>query len=247
VSIRTLVVDDVADLRQLVRTALRLRGGFDVVGEAADGEEAIRLAAAEAPEVIVLDLALPRLAGTELIGRLRQVAPAAKIVVFTGTTAGPDDLGVEVEGFVRKSDDVLVLVERLEQVAARAAAAAMLELPADPSAAGTARHFVRELCRAWDCADAEDQAMVVVSELVTNAWLHAGTSCTLQVLHQFGALRLEVADPGDGSPDPHVAGDEDEHGRGLVLVSVMSQAWGVEPADGGGKVVWAEMECHPEM
>lgn len=245
-TVRTLVVDDVADLRHLVRVALRLHGGFEVVGEAGDGEQAVELAAATMPDVIVLDLALPHLAGTELIARLRDAAPGAKIVVFTGTTDSADGVGAEVEGFVAKTEDVEALVTHLEQVAAPAVTAE-LELPAAPDAAAMARAFVRERSLSWGCDDVVDAALLVVSELVTNAFVHAGSRCTVRAVRRPGVLRLEVADAGEGSPDPHVASDEDEHGRGLLLVSAMTEAWGVEPAAGGGKVVWAELGVAPEM
>ncbi|HRK48026.1 MAG TPA: response regulator, partial [Nocardioides sp.] len=57
-SIRVLLVDDVADVRRLVRVALRFRGGFDVIGEARAGQEAVELAAALRPDIVLLDLGL---------------------------------------------------------------------------------------------------------------------------------------------------------------------------------------------
>src|SRR6478735_1274658 len=81
VPIRVLLVDDVVEVRRLVRTSLRYRGGFEVVGEAADGEEAVRLAARLRPDVVVLDLELLEIAGHDLLSRVRAAAPAAKIVM----------------------------------------------------------------------------------------------------------------------------------------------------------------------
>ncbi|HEU4548006.1 MAG TPA: response regulator, partial [Microlunatus sp.] len=61
--IRVLLVDDVIAVRSLLRTALRVRGGFEVLGEAGDGGEAVRLAGSLQPDLIVLDLGLPDIAG----------------------------------------------------------------------------------------------------------------------------------------------------------------------------------------
>src|SRR3954454_19085624 len=82
--IRVLLVDDVVEVRRLVRTSLRFRGGFEVVGEAADGAEAVRLAQQLRPDVVVLDLGLPDIAGREVLSRVREHAPDSKVVVFSG-------------------------------------------------------------------------------------------------------------------------------------------------------------------
>ena len=60
---RILIVDDIADVRRDLRRLLEIVGGFEVVGEAADGHEAIELTALLGPEVVVMDLAMPGLDG----------------------------------------------------------------------------------------------------------------------------------------------------------------------------------------
>ena len=70
-TIRVLLVDDVADVRRLVRIALRYHGGFDVVGEARAGLEAVELATALQPDIVLLDLGLPDLDGFEVCRRMR--------------------------------------------------------------------------------------------------------------------------------------------------------------------------------
>ena len=79
---RVLVVDDEPDMRLLLQ--LQLEGaGFDVVGEAGDGAEAIEQCAALAPEAIVLDLLMPKVNGFEAIPKLRAHHPRVGIVAYT--------------------------------------------------------------------------------------------------------------------------------------------------------------------
>ena len=81
--IRVLIADDHAVVRQGLRTFLDLQADIDVVGEAADGEEAVAVAAEHAPDVILLDLVMPRLDGIGALRRLRETAPAARVIVLT--------------------------------------------------------------------------------------------------------------------------------------------------------------------
>jgi DNA-binding NarL/FixJ family response regulator len=81
--IRVLVVDDHAVVRQGLRTFLELQDDIDVVGEAADGEQALAAAAALEPDVVLMDLVMPRLDGVSAIERLRERAPATRVIVLT--------------------------------------------------------------------------------------------------------------------------------------------------------------------
>jgi CheY-like chemotaxis protein len=240
-STRVLLVDDVAGFRTLVATALRVRGGFEVIGEAADGAAAIAFATEQQPDVIVLDLGLPDIAGSEVIQLLRDRSPRSKIVVFSGRDE--DEVSIRsVEGFVRKDDDVRRLVDVLVDITReRLLAGAVVRLPAELASAGRGRAFVRARCAEWGVDAILDDALLVASELVTNAVVHAGTDCELRLVPGLGMLRVEVLDHGSMAPDPQLAGDHEEHGRGLLLISMLSAAWGTEPSADGGKVVWADL------
>jgi NarL family two-component system response regulator LiaR len=83
VTIRVLIADDHAVVRQGLRTFLELQDEIEVVGEAADGEEAVALVTSTEPDVALLDLVMPRLGGLEAIRRIRAVAPATRVLVLT--------------------------------------------------------------------------------------------------------------------------------------------------------------------
>ena len=84
---RVLLADDVAALRRLVRIVLEGDGRFQVVGEAADGLEAQRMAGETQPDLVLLDLSMPRADGLEALPGIRRAAPRARVVLFSGFTA----------------------------------------------------------------------------------------------------------------------------------------------------------------
>ncbi|HVF74240.1 MAG TPA: EAL domain-containing protein [Acidimicrobiales bacterium] len=84
---RVVIADDTADVRALLRYTLELDGRFQVVGQAADGLEAIAMVASEKPDAVVLDLAMPVMDGLQAISGILQASPATKIVVLSGFEA----------------------------------------------------------------------------------------------------------------------------------------------------------------
>jgi CheY-like chemotaxis protein len=240
--VTVMVVEDVTELRSVLRQSLQLRGGFDVVAEVGDGAGAIVAAARLQPDVVVLDLGLPDIAGHEVLTRLRNVAPLSQVVVYTGSIRSEGfPLAGHIEALVTKDQDVGYLVDLIAGLSRRRYDTAAIDLGPAPADVPGARRFLAEHCSRWGCAGLLSDAEVVVTELVTNALLHAGTPCELRAGLSDRALRLQVTDYGPGMPDPQAAGDGAEHGRGLLLVSVLCFAWGVEALPGGGKVVWAEL------
>lgn len=237
--VRVLLVEDVDDLRATLKQALRLHGGFEVVADAADGAAAIAAAGSTRPDVVVLDLGLPDLAGAELVTRIRAAAPDARIVVYTGAV-NHDRSALDVDAFVSKDQGVRYLVSMLADVSRAASPSAQIMLGPGVEDVLEARRFLEERCREWDCGDLIPGAQLVVSELVTNALLHGGGTCQLRVRCVDGGLRIEVHDSGAGTPDLLVADTESESGRGLLIVSSVAEAWGVDTVT-EGKVVWAEL------
>lgn len=122
---------------------------------------------------------------------------------------------------------------------------AVLDLAARPTAPGRARAWTRRVLWEWQLASVWDSAELVVSELSTNAILAsrplARPVIRLTLTRDEGELGIFVRDYCPGAPQPAHVGNQDENGRGLLLVEAMSTRWGwYSPEDGApGKVVWA--------
>ncbi|NUW35049.1 ATP-binding protein [Nonomuraea sp. SMC257] len=111
------------------------------------------------------------------------------------------------------------------------------ELLRIPEAAGHARALTREALSSWGLGTEVDDVMLIVSELVTNAVVHAEAPIELRLIVSDQMLRGEVVDHSLSSPRPVAAALDQEHGRGLAIVDEYSESWGVAP-EPTGKAVW---------
>lgn len=118
---------------------------------------------------------------------------------------------------------------------------AQATLPAEPASAAAARRFVRATLLAWRLPDFLDAATLLVSELVTNAILHAGSTSVLSIGYDDGVLRVGVADSAPGRVQQRSYPSDAGTGRGLVLIDALAAAWG-SAATAGGKQVWFELD-----
>jgi anti-sigma regulatory factor (Ser/Thr protein kinase) len=110
-----------------------------------------------------------------------------------------------------------------------------------PEAVRHARRFTRRTLRSWGVPEAVDAALLVVSELVTNALVHTGGQVRLDLTLVNHRLRIAVADGSPRTPvKPTSIGWEATGGRGILLVEAVSAAWGTLPVS-GGKQVWADL------
>ena len=116
---RVLIVDDTPDMRLILTLLFQRYEGVEVCGEAGDGQEAIEQAHALQPDVILLDLAMPRLSGLDALESLARVAPDSKIVVLSGFDAdrlGSRALESGADAYIQKGVPPEVLVEVVSDV-----------------------------------------------------------------------------------------------------------------------------------
>jgi anti-sigma regulatory factor (Ser/Thr protein kinase) len=164
--------------------------------------------------------------------------PAAGLVLF-----GADDR-------MRSNLEALHVQQTVPVVAARADAERRVlerpdrvtrahELPAHSGAPRAARVFLSEACSDWGITEVYEDVVLVASELVTNAVVHAASTSRLRIGLDHQGLWLEVRDyrPGDApKPRPRIIGGDG--GRGLHVVDAVAHEWGVtDHCD--GKTVWA--------
>jgi anti-sigma regulatory factor (Ser/Thr protein kinase) len=113
-------------------------------------------------------------------------------------------------------------------------------LPPDPISAREARQVLEAALRRWGDEDTLEVAVLLTTELVTNAIVHAGTDFALKVTTDRGVLRVEVSDFSHDPPQLVEVDHLGEHGRGLHLVDALSASWGVD-WQSDGKAVWFEL------
>lgn len=109
-----------------------------------------------------------------------------------------------------------------------------------PDAVSGARGFVRDVLETWQLDQLVADATLIVSEIATNAVMHAGTAFLVRVNRALDGIRIEIEDAGPGVPEPHLADVGDLSGRGLAIVDALSRSWGADDVP-DGKVVWSEL------
>ncbi|WP_333778770.1 PAS domain S-box protein [Streptomyces sp. IBSBF 3136] len=132
------------------------------------------------------------------------------------------------------NDDVTLL---LAQLPAAPLAAVTTTLPAVPASVPEGRSFLRRTLALWDCAAAAEDALLLLSETLTNAVQHAEGPVALRLCRTATDLTVEVSDHSPHLPQPRLAAQFEESGRGLLLVRNLAESWGVRPTD-EGKTTW---------
>lgn len=248
--VTVLVADDDPDYRLLVRLGLHGAPGLAPVLEAVTAAEMVEVATAHRPSVVLLDVSLPggfeaaaRLpAGTKVVlvssrppDELAAVAAAAGATGYIGKDLAPSDLPAAIA-------DVTRVVDRLRAVLAKA----YDRFPAHVRSAGEARSVVRQTLEGWCDDERLEDIALCVSELVTNAVVHAGSEPQLLVHVRPGVIHVEISDESEALPVVRGAGPEDTSGRGVSILGMLSDRWGALRRSGGGKTVWFEFDRSPD-
>lgn len=240
---RTLVVDDAAEIRDLLCLAAEDRDDVEVVATAADGVEAIDQAEATQPELVILDIDMPRLDGLSALPELRRVAPDAVVVVLSAFDRSTyehlaRDRGAV--GYVEKGQSPYVI---LDEVVATAGLLARVRrmLSGTLESGREARRIVTAALDRWDEREPMDDVELLVTELVVNAVVHGGSAPELSVLLLPATIRVEVADSSDEMPKLRQPSLDSTSGRGIALLDSLSSRWGADHLPQGGKTVWFEV------
>jgi CheY-like chemotaxis protein len=248
-AVRVLIVDDVADLRLLLGSLLSGHPGVEVVAEAENGEQAIALAELHQPDLIVLDLAMPVLDGVSALPRLRMVAPRSRVVVLTAVpkASDPGTAALGAAAYVEKTvatdrlvPDVLAGAGLLDAALAALTDRVDAGFPGEPRSVAGARAFARRTLEGWREPDLADTVALLLSELVTNAVVHAESAPNVAIHLLPDRVHVEVSDEDPTPVTAREATPDAESGRGLALVEALAERWGqVELPD--GKVVWFDL------
>jgi anti-sigma regulatory factor (Ser/Thr protein kinase) len=115
-------------------------------------------------------------------------------------------------------------------------------LPPEPTSARACRRFLLSTLDEWDADQFADDAVLLLSELVTNAVLHAGTEIEVAIRLDGDILRVEVRDGDPRLPTVRQYSLLSGTGRGLALVARTARSWDVEALP-SGKRVWCELEA----
>lgn len=114
--LRVLIADDRRQVRQELRAILPLAGNIEVVGEAADGQEAVQLVAALRPQAVLLDLQMPVMDGYQAALEIKAICPSCRVVALTvhgDETARRKASESGVDAFVVKGAPLSILVQVL--------------------------------------------------------------------------------------------------------------------------------------
>ena len=242
------VVDDNPDYRFLVRTALAGSNGLHVVAEAEDAVTAHRVVSAVRPDVVLFDIAMRDAGGQPLWASVQQAQPGM-VVVLASSHPEEQPLALGRPGHVARLSRGTAPAAIERELSATVAILGRVELalrqaettlPADPRSSSEARRFVEATLTQWDCTAVLDTVTLLVSELVTNAVIHAQSAAEVSVRLRDDHVRVDVFDRDHAGVRRRHADVDATSGRGTELVEALASAWGVEPRP-GGKSVWFEV------
>jgi DNA-binding NarL/FixJ family response regulator len=242
-----LVGDDREDLA-LLRAGIGCHPRWKIAGVASSLEETTRALSDGGTDVALIDLRWPRaVEAASLVAR--QVPRDRCAVVFrSGHSADDVALVAQLTGAIGVlHDDVPArdlgrALARLTGViaATRRVLRQAMALPPDTVTPGAARELVASALEGTMPDEIRDAAVLLVSELATNAVLHAGTAVDVVVISLSDRIRVEVSDRSSRLPQVQPHDPLREGGHGLEIVAAQATNWGIIPKL-DGKVVWFEL------
>jgi DNA-binding NarL/FixJ family response regulator len=248
--IRLVIADDSPDIRLLLQIEISDRAELELVSEATTGHEALRLATALRPDVLILDLKIPVLDGLTALPQVALVAPDTRVVIVSAFPAdlySAAALGAGAVAYVEKTtpikhlvDDVMRGAGLLDTVLEPLPASASQTWSRQPRSASQARSFVAAALGTWEQPHLIETVQLLISELITNVLIHTTTTPAARITLLRDHVHVEVLD-GDPTPaNARAAAADETSGRGLNLVGALASAWGsTELAH--GKVVWFDL------
>lgn len=124
-----LIVDDYANIRQLLRSYVETNTGFEVCGEAENGAEAIEKVKQLQPDLVLLDMTMPGMSGAEIAPVIKDLLPKVKVILFTIHTDGVNQalassLGIDLaiskaDGFARLREQLVALLAPIDSTTGR--------------------------------------------------------------------------------------------------------------------------------
>jgi DNA-binding NarL/FixJ family response regulator len=188
---RVIVADSQLLFRGAVCALIQRTGGYEIVGHASDGEEALACIAAQKPELVILDLSLPGIGGTEVMRRARRAGSRARFLFISDRDRRQDveeALKSGANGYVAKRDSTNDLVTAIERVAAG-------QLHLSPSVTG---HLV-EMAFGRETADSgrallssrEREVLRLIAEGLSNKEIAASLGLSVRTIDSHRATVME--------------------------------------------------------
>jgi anti-anti-sigma factor len=244
----SIVVDTTRDLDNGV-TTVRLNGGL-TFATAPAVRATLAKCASECPTAVIVDLAALEVASPALLGVFAAAAQRANAqwgVPLLLCSARPG-IGRSISVFRTFTEVYDSPGSALEALRGWAPRWRHHRFAPVPASARLARHLVAEACQDWNLSSQSNHAMLIVSELASNAVQHAGTDFHVTVRYTTTYLRIAVQDGGSALPQwvPESAGNPValDNGRGLHIVNAIATAWN-STSIAGGKIVWALLRTRP--
>ena len=193
--LRLLIVDDHAVVRRGVRALLESQPGWEICGEAADGQEAIRKATELKPDIVVLDISLPGLNGFEATSRILKESPESEVLILTMHHS--EELAQQVikagaRGYVLKSDADQSLVAAVDKLSQHQTffTSRVAEFVLDSGARGeNARQVVEDPSRRMTSRERQIVQLVAEARSTKEVASHLGISVKTVEAHRTNVMR----------------------------------------------------------